>query len=349
MRIGIITSKATSLQNVAKDIAYVLMKRKHTPRIITYLSSPYSLAPLCDALIMIYPASPLFCSPQFLFYRDWKTYIEKPIIFYTTIEGRPSRKSLQEWMIRDVEFIANSQYTYEKLTEVGFTVIDIIPHALVKSQIESARELVPIARKNLQQLHGDKVIFGAIAFYHARKGLDYLASACVQLAQKRDDFVVHLVTNLETKRVLGDVPHLYIDTVFGTRAREEILAFMGACDFVIVPSLAEGFGLPLLEANAMGTPVIHCAYKPLTEISDLQNNITFEYRDIKYVDLQEGIDYEFHIYETKKLVEAMDYAIDMIKNDPQEYEKRCEKLKNVIKKYDAEKIYSRFIDYLKGE
>jgi len=343
MKVALLTSKATSLSNVGKDIGYVLHRHGHTPLLLSSLPPYWHVAELCDAVIIIYPASPLYCSHVFLWYRDFKLYEGKPIIFYTTIEGKPVMRRLKEWMYRDLEFIANSKYTYEKLIEAGLTVKGIIPHAIVRELVYEAEKLIPLARNNLKKLFPDKVIFGAIAFYHPRKGLENLAEAVAILGKKRKDFVVYLITSQKAKEALSPHECLHIDTVFGKRSREEILAWMGALDYLIVPSLAEGFCLPLLEANSMGTPVIHCAYPPLTEISDPRLNILFEYDRIESVDLEEGIEYEMHIYDPKALASAMEEAIELKRNDEKGYAKRRREVRKVIEKYDAFKHYTKLI------
>jgi len=343
MRIGIIASKAVSLVNIAKDIAYVAMRRGHAPRITTYIDAPVSIAKMSDCAILVYPASPLFCAEYMLLYRELKVNHGVPCVYYTMIEGRPRKCHIAPWMIRDVEFVACSNYVREKLSEMGFRVLDVVPHGLVKEVLREAERLVPIARQNLKRLHGDKIIFGVVSHSHVRKGLQALARAINHLSERRKDFVVHIVTNPETKRKLQGVPNVYIDTVFGTRSREEILAFLGAIDFLVIPSFAEGFCLPLLEANAMGTIAIHCAYPPLTEISDLERNLSFSYEKIEFVNTGEGVEYELHIYDARVLADFMDYAIDIKTNYPSDYEDRKEKLKAVREKFDAEKLYGKLL------
>ncbi len=335
--------RATSLLNVAKDIAYVAQKRGHVPRIMSYVEAPSTLAKLSDGVIMIYPASPLFCAEYMLLYRDLRVHYDKPCIYYTMIEGRPRKHLIADWMLRDVEFVACSRYVRDKLQEAGFKVRAVVHHGLVREVIEEGRRLSSVARKHLERMHGGKVIFGVVSHSHVRKGLDFLAKAVSILSEKRDDFVVHLVTNPEAKRRIGDVPHIYIDAVFGTRSREEIMAFLSAIDYLIMPSLAEGFGLPLIEANACGTPAIHCAYPPLTEVSDLENNIVFEYDEVRHVYTGEGIEYEFHIYDPKRLAEAMDEAIDLRKSHEDDYRERRLKVTSILNRFDAEEIYPRLL------
>jgi len=207
-------------------------------------------------------------------------------------------------------------------------------------------KIVNAIRERLIRKHGDRVILGALAFWHKRKGLNLLAEAVKILSKKRDDFVVHLVTDTKTRGILGEVPNMYIDCVFGTKAREEILAFLGSLDYLIVPSLAEGFCLPLIEANVMGTPVIHCLYPPLSEISDVKNNITFDYDDVFYEDLHEGIDFELHYYSPKTLAESMEYALDLRIDDEDDYISRCNGVRRMIERFDAEKLYKRLIEMI---
>ena len=347
MRLALVTGKATSLINVSKDIAYISQKLGYAPRILNYVESPSSLARISDAVILVYPASPLFCAEYMLLYRELTVHYKMPCIYYTMVEGRLRRYHISEWMSRDLEFVACSRYVQEKLQEAGFRVKGVVHHGLVREVVNEATKLVPIAKKHLKAKYEDKVVFGVVSHTHVRKGLDYLVSAIHTLSQKRDDFIVHLVSTPEAIRKYSNVPHLVVDTVFGTRAREEILAFMGAIDFLILPSLAEGFGLTIVEANAMGTLAIHGEYPPLTEVSDLENNITFPYRDIQYINTEEGIEYEFHLYDPKELADAMENAIEMKKKYKSELEDRQAKVKEALNRFDADILYRKLIGMLK--
>lgn len=343
MRISIVAGKAVSLVNVAKDIAYVAQSRGHAPRILTYIMHSGDLARLSDAVVLVYPASPLFCAEYMLLYRDLRVHYSMSPVYYTMIEGRPKRFHVRPWMLRDVEFVACSGYVRDRLVEAGFRVVDVVHHGLVRRVVEEAVKLAPTARRALKSMHGDKVVFGVVSHSHPRKGLDRLASAVRILSERRSDFAVHVVANPEASKVLGDVPNTVLDTVYGKRSREEILAFMAAVDFLVLPSLAEGFGLTLIEANAVGTVAIHSAYPPLTEVSDVENNLAFPYDDVRYVDVGDGIEYEYHLYSPKLLATVMEEAVEMLRERRSEYEDRCAKLRAALDRFDAERLYPRLL------
>jgi len=54
---------------------------------------------------------------------------------------------------------------------------------------------------------------------------------------------------------------------------------MGASDFIIMPSLTEGFGFVAAEASSIGVPVIVTKNTSLTEVVDKRNSILVNQRD----------------------------------------------------------------------
>jgi teichuronic acid biosynthesis glycosyltransferase TuaC len=95
------------------------------------------------------------------------------------------------------------------------------------------------------------------------KGIDYLLKAFRLLRNSRDRVELVLVGQGDYERparllanelgIAGSV------TIAGQRPNEEIPLWMNACDVLILPSLAEGFGVVLVEAMACGKPVIATA------------------------------------------------------------------------------------------
>lgn len=69
---------------------------------------------------------------------------------------------------------------------------------------------------------------------------------------------------------VGAIPGVH---VIGSVLREELIQLYGSAEALVVSSLAEGFCLPVLEAQALGTPVISRPVPAITELmtaNDLQ-------------------------------------------------------------------------------
>jgi alpha-1,3-rhamnosyl/mannosyltransferase len=55
--------------------------------------------------------------------------------------------------------------------------------------------------------------------------------------------------------------------LLGVVPRRDLVALMGGASVLAYPSLMEGFGLPVLEAMACGTPVVASRIGPIVEIA----------------------------------------------------------------------------------
>ncbi|WP_020662528.1 glycosyltransferase family 4 protein [Amycolatopsis benzoatilytica] len=114
----------------------------------------------------------------------------------------------------------------------------------------------------------------AVGTIEPRKGMDVLVDAMAQLDSTADVGEVGLVIagqpgwgaidpvrmaadrGLKSVRVLGKVTDAQLSTA------------MRGASALAVPSLAEGFGLPLLEAMALGIPVVHTDVPALVEVAN---------------------------------------------------------------------------------
>ena len=115
------------------------------------------------------------------------------------------------------------------------------------------------------------------------KGVIYLVQASAILRDEvgEDEFVVYIVGKGPEKSPLEDeASALGVDSVIhfiGAKPPEEIPTWMAACDYLVVPSLSEGFGLVAIEAMACGRPVIASRTGGLSEIVvDSKNGFVFE-------------------------------------------------------------------------
>jgi len=346
VKVLIQTGKAVSLGEVSRQIAYVGEKKGHIVYLNRQTPSWISYRDVCDAVIFFYPLIPTWCINYIYEYYKARNELGGKSIFYTTIEGVPKRHVIWPWIRERCEFIANSKFTAWCLRKAGLKVKDIVYHGVLFDEIDLAYEKVDSYRKTIEEYHKGKVAFGVVVDDNPRKGLSLLIEAINKLSEKRSDFVVLLITKQNVMEKIENVPNVYFVAEFGSRSHDEIMGFMGACDWLIQPSLCEGFCLPLLESMAMGTPVIHGNFPPLMEITDKKGNILIPISKASLVNSDDGVAYMYHYYDPLKLAEAMSRAIDIVKEDSDRYNDMRERVKEKARKFDSKKLYSKLYKYL---
>lgn len=344
MKLAILTSRATSLREVARAIAYVARKNGLTPILLEYAPSPVDLKRMAHMALVVMTMNPLLSRSWFLAVRDYNRE-RLPAWIYTTTEGRLPRRYVKKWMQRDLQFIANSMYTRTKLEEAGLQVIDVVPHGVVWSDIELALKTRDAARRYLAETLGEGVYFVTVASSLKRKGHDFYAPAIALATQECQECKFYILTTEQARHYYEGVPNVHVDVRFGQLSRQEVLSLIAAADWYVQPSLAEGFGLPVLEAQALATPVIHVDYPPLSEHSH-PDNLRVPFERIVYDTMGEGIDYELHVYEPEKMAEAILKARDMVVNRRDDYERRSERVQQHARRYDAENMYARLLDIM---
>jgi glycosyltransferase involved in cell wall biosynthesis len=92
------------------------------------------------------------------------------------------------------------------------------------------------------------------------KGVQYLLKAASELIKKRTDFVINLIGDHSNQgrndiSIMNDTLRKNI-SFCGLKSKMEMAEYMQNCDFLILPSLFETFGVVLIEALSCGKPVI---------------------------------------------------------------------------------------------
>jgi len=338
---GVVTSPAPSLSTVGRDIAHVFQKLGHQVTFSTRQIYAFEAERLFNRAVVFITFDPLYAPSWFLLSRDYnKAGIHS--VIYTTTEGLPKKWHIPFWIRRDCLFIACSPFVENMLREIDMNVIGMIRHGVNFDQINHA---VP-KKKELKRRLNTKVVFGTVASSHRRKGLEFLKSAIKDVSERIPDAKFYVHTNPRGKSVFEGLRNVHVSTNFGRLSRKEILSLIASFDFYICSSLCEGFGLPLLEAQALGVPCIFPCYSPLNEVTHLFSNFPFRYEYTEKHDLGDGILYECHFYSPEEMAKKIEKAYEVYTCNPEEYQQRIEAIKRWAKRFDIMQLYPEFIKVL---
>ena len=106
-----------------------------------------------------------------------------------------------------------------------------------------------------------------------RKNLTRAVAAFSRIAHRFPDHRFYLAGELgwkprELLETLASVPHRERIVRLGYVAEEDLAALYSNADLFVYPSLYEGFGFPVVEAMACGTPVLTSSTSSLAEIAE---------------------------------------------------------------------------------
>ena len=310
------SSRAISLQTVAMDIVKVAGKLGIKSTWDTRVVPSSALRSSGDSALIVMAVDPLVATPWFLLARDCaKGRVNSA--FYGTIEGKVNTKYVYSWM-KEVNFIANSEYTQNKLLEAGFNVVGVIPHGVDLDTITQAKRSRSLGLGYVEKLGlnpSKHVIVTTVANSHPRKGLAFYDKV-VEFVGGKDGSVKFLViTEDKGLSYFKKRSNLVVTTDFGKLHRITLLSIIASSHILALPSLAEGFGMLALEAMALGTPVVHAELPPLMEFS---TGFTVPVREVAYFDRSEvgpsGIVYEQHLYDVNEFADVLLQVVDMLRS-----------------------------------
>ncbi len=121
--------------------------------------------------------------------------------------------------------------------------------------------------------------FLSIGKYEQRKSLDetidafaqvYANTPAIELVIKSNYFVNHDQKFQQLKNKISGLTNVHL--IWGEMPRAELAELYRSCDAFVLPTKAEGWGLPLIEAAASGLPVITTMYSGHTEFLNFVAN-----------------------------------------------------------------------------
>jgi len=274
---------------------------------------------------------------------------KKPKALYVTCEGILEPGNIIHSNITKCQFIAVSKFVRDCLVESRLKVKKVVHHAIDWKLCGEVKNKNKYHRSVVENYAKDRVKFIVVARHDPRKNLEGLAEAVKILNSKgyEKDYVVFLITDERAKTLFEGINNVVFLKNFGGSIHELVLSYIASCDFLIHPSFCEGFGLPVLEANAVGIPAIHCDFPPLNEFSSQDFNFVFNYIDVQRVPANIFMKWLFHLFTPDMLAEVIAYAIDVYKNKKDEYQDYCAKAREWTKNWDYRKNYAELMHELK--
>jgi len=273
-------------------------------------------------------------------------FTEKPKAVYVTIEGVPTKANIRYSNLPRLEFIAVSKFVADCLKKVGLKVKDVVHHAIDIKKCQKITREAKQYREKLHEKYKNKCILLYVGRHDPRKQLKLLLLANeILYSQGFTDYVLLLHTE-HTAKAMNWQGNVHFTSGFGTMSYYQVLRLIACADYLVFPSVCEGFGLPVLEAMALGVPSIHCWFPPLSEFSSTDFNFVFDPIEEKLVSQDNLQWWIFHMYDPEHLAEMMRYAVETWKSDQEQYLEYCAKAFEHAQKWDYRKIYPKLLRHL---
>lgn len=271
---------------------------------------------------------------------DWN------VASWVPIDHIPAPPAVAKWCRQDfVTPIAMSKYGKAMLENVGIESL-YIPHGIEKV-FKPTKAVDGMSGRQFMKISEDKFVVGMNAankgVYPNRKAFGENLLAFSMFAKNHDDVVLYLHTDylgsfggIKLADLINsvDIPKEKIKVIdpyeyrYGINQRT-LASIYTAMDVFLGVSYGEGFGIPTVEAQACGTPVIVSEFAASTELVG----------DGWLVDGQPLWDAPqqswFHMPSVPKIVDALEQAYQRGRN-------RSDKAIDFAKDYDADVVFDKY-------
>ena len=207
---------------------------------------------------------------------------------WVPIDHMPLPPAVQQWLMRpNVEPIAMSKFGVEMLEAAGFRDVIYVPHGIESTfkptEVYKA-ETGTMTAKEITKIDDDRFMVLMVAANKGqvpcRKSFPEAFLAFSAFAEKHDDAVLFMYSedvgamggiNLrELAAACGIKPHqIQFINQYALRQglpHEAMATLYTRADVLLAPSMGEGFGIPVVEAQACGLPVIVSNYTSQPEL-----------------------------------------------------------------------------------
>jgi len=250
--------------------------------------------------------------------------------------------------------VSYSPFGYRQLKKKGFNST-LIPHTIETDIFK------PLNRDEIRdqvKIPKDIYLFGMVAANKdnpPRKAFQYVMDAFAKIHKKYPKTGLYIHTYLKTQggfqieeyaKLLGIEDALYAPTreeVQFIIKHEDMAKVYSMMDCFLLPSLNEGFGVPLIEAQACGIPAITSSW---TSMQDLVIDGETGYLVDKMYDRFTAIGSFIGIPDPKSIYEKMEKIYLLSDEDKKKMSKKAREF--VVKNYDLEHIFkTRWEPFLK--
>lgn len=343
MRLHVYTSnKAVSLHRVAGDVVTVLSRHIESLDAKTFFEPVVDARRIseADACMVVMQFDPIWAVSYYYVAREYAVN-GRDVLVYTEIPGEPNKPSLAYWLIRDLEYVVNSNYSRRKLEKIGAKIRDVVYHGVDTKRVASAAKLADSWRRRLRV--DDKILIGYVAQGLRRKLHDKFAEVVRAVRNKTSEIEFVILTDNRARDYYSGTGAIVLEQ-FGKLPLEQLFALYSACDLYAQASGAESFCIPVLEALAAGKVVVHPDYEPLSEITDESCSVRVP---VTSIELERGdgggVNWEMHYYDVVEFADCIHYAVDLIKKEKDELATRAIAR---AKKFDMFKTYRKLVKFL---
>jgi len=261
-------------------------------------------------------------------------------ILYLGAWGKPDMTYYSPTIFQPYRVYANSMHTLRFLAAAGMKVDGVVHHAL-------DMDLVAQARRNPAKLPIDrndgKTVFCYTANIDYRKRPDLMLEA-FRKAQRRTDYRITLVTVSRISRLLTKDDRDIVELAhFGSLPYEQVLSIISASDYYLHLTTCESFGLPALEARALGRPIIALDGTPTTEFIPRGGALWVPVHGTAPEMAMGFGSYSLYIYDTDEAADMIAQAHDIRVNYPSQYEDMRQRMFEGVEEYDYRVKYKEFL------
>ena len=171
---------------------------------------------------------------------------------------------------------------YRKMTDVHLTCSNMASSSLYTKKddvilikngidIDKYKYNEKVRNKIRKELNiNNKIVYGHTGRFDDQKNHDFLIDLFYELQKDKDSVLLLVGTGPKEKDIKDKVKKLKLKNVIFLGFREDIEDILSAMDIFIFPSLYEGLGISLIEAQTSGLPVVVSSSIP--EEAKISNN-----------------------------------------------------------------------------